>query len=207
MVCNRIWIAVACVLALGFTACQSGGLTGGGATATGSPGAGSRPTGTGPLVQISPQDLAVVDAQFRAGPGGNNTRWVLGDVVDVVASREYFAGIISINRGPFVKRVDAKVGGETLVTLTFLGSSNQASASNNPRIQIGTGLTVTAYRTLRLRLTATKDARFPVRLHITATGNASRGHREEIIQRAPLITMGGHMVRSGDRWVWNPIGG
>ena len=32
---TRIWIVATCVLALGFTACQGGGLTGGGAKATG----------------------------------------------------------------------------------------------------------------------------------------------------------------------------
>ncbi len=205
---TRFLIVATCVLALGLTACQGGGLTGGGAKATGTPGGGARTTAAGGAgVHITPQELAPVDAHFRAGRGGSNTRWILGDVVDVVASREYFASMISINRGPFVKRVDSKAGEDVLVTLTFMGSGNQASAANNPRIQIGTGLTVTAYRTLRLRLAATKDTRFPVRLHITATGNASRGHREEIIQRAPVITMGGNMVKSGNRWVWNPVGG
>ncbi len=202
---TRMALVATLFCSLGLGGCQGGGLTGQGGAATGSPDSGQRGNARTAGVAVSPQDMAPVNAYFRAGPGGSNTRWILGDVVDVVASREYFSSLISINRGPFVRRTDSRVGEDMVVTLSFLGTGNQASAANNPRIQIGTGVTVTAYRTLRLRLTATRDARVPVRLHITARGDASRGHRENIIQKAPVITMGGSLVRSGQRWVWNPI--
>ncbi len=202
---TRTALVCLAALALGLGACQGGGLTGGGAKATGTPGGPARTQATGSMVAVGARDLAPVDAYFRAGAGGSNTRWILGDEVDVVASREYFAGILSVNRGPFVRRSDSKIGDDMLVTLTFLGTRSQASAANNPRVQLGTGVTVTAYKTLRVRLTKTVDPAVPVRIHITARGNASRGHRENIIQRGPLLTMGGNLRRTGNRWVWNPL--
>lgn len=210
-------LALIGLLALSLTigACQGASLSGDN-TATGNPGDpfpaapranGTRPMARGGTVAVSDRDLAPVDAYFSAGRGGANTRWILGDTVDVVASREYFAGILSVNRGPFVSRSDKKLGDDMLVTLTFLGSPNQASASNNPRVQLGTGLTVTASRVLRVRLVKTRDARAPVRLHITARGQARQGHREHIIKRGDVITMGGNLVAEGGRWVWRPIDG
>lgn len=213
-------VAILAVLGLALGGCQGAGLTGPtGTTAVGTPGE-PQPMGTPRpgssrvprgartgTVAVSARDLAPVDAYFRAGAGGANTRWILGDTVDIVASKEYFAGILSVNRGPFVTRHDTKVGDDTVVTLKFLGSGNQASASNNPRVQLGTGLTVTAYSTLRVRLVKTVDRRVPVRLHITARGRAARGHREHVIKRGELLTMGGSLVASGGQWVWSPIEG
>lgn len=213
---RRIFVSLGLLagLALLLPACQNRGLAGPGisgspdgvAAAPRAPGTPSRaPTGRGGAVAVGAKDMAAVDAYFRAGRGGQNTRWILGDYVDVQASKEYFSTILSVNRGPFVSRSDTREGDDLIVTLKFLGNAAQASASNNPRVQLGTGLTVTAYKMLRVRLMKTRDARMPVRLHITARGQASRGHREEVIQRGNVLQMGGNLVYRNGAWTWSPI--
>ena len=189
------------------TACQGGGLRQGGGrgSATGSPGG----VGGGnikELVSIGAQDMKSVDAYFKAGAGGKNTRWILGDEVDVVASKEYFSQILTVNRGDLVARTDRTSGEATLITLTYMGNANQASAMTNPRIQFGTGLTVTAYKQIRLRMLPTTNSSLPIRLNVVAKGRASRGHKEEVLERGAIITTGGNMVQGAGRWVWVQTG-
>ena len=122
-------------------------------------------------------------------------------------STEYFSNVMSLNRGNMVSRTTRIVGSDTVETLRFLGAPNQRSAMTSPRAQIGTGLTVTARETLTVRLSKTRDPSVPVRIQITANGDASRGHKEEIHRRGAILTMGGNLVRQGSGWVWMPIGG
>jgi len=188
-------IALVAFVAIG-AACQGGGFS-------------SLPSRGGAEVEVSlsDADLRGVDQYLASGPQGSNTRWILGDHVEIVASTEYFANVLSLNRGHFVNRTTRIDGNDTVETLKFLGAANQRSAMTSPRAQIGTGLTVTARSTLTVRLSHTRDPSVPVRMKITATGNASRGHKEEIQNRGPTLTMGGNLIRQGDRWVWMPIGG
>lgn len=158
-------------------------------------------------VSLTDADMQGVDQYLASGPQGSNTRWILGDNVEIVASTEYFANVMSLNRGHFVNRTTRIDGNDTVETLKFLGAKNQRSAMTSPRAQIGTGLTVTARDTLTVRLSQTRDSSVPVRIKITAHGNASRGHKEEVQNRGPMLTMGGNLVRQNERWVWMPIGG
>ncbi len=66
---------------------------------------------------------------------------------------------------------------------------------------------MTARDTLTVRMTKTQDPNVPVRIRITATGNASRGHKDDVKLRGPQLAMGGNLVRQGERWVWMPIDG
>ena len=159
------------------------------------------PTGRGGRVFVSDRDLEPVDAFISA----RNAQWIMGDDVEVFASREYFAQVLSINNAVGrVKRSDTVREDETIVTLTYLGAPGSVTVTTSPRVMIGTGLTVNARRTLVLHLVRTTDPNVPVRLSVSATGDAVRGRKEEVLQRAPVLGLGGQLRRSGSGFVWVP---
>jgi hypothetical protein len=158
-------------------------------------------------VFLSDRDLAPVDAFIAAGLKGSNSQWILGDEVEVIASREFFAQNLTVNETlGTVRRRDTTRRGETVVELTYLGAPGTASITTSPRILIGTGINVTARRRLVLRLVKTQDAMVPLRLRITARGDASRGRRDEVWVRSDALVLGCEIRRQGNRWVWYPIG-
>ena len=155
-------------------------------------------------VNLSAHDLAPVDSYVHH----RNSQWILGDTVDIYASKEYFSQVLTMNTHiGLVHRKDEKVGDQEIATLTFIGHETQRSAMTNPRVLIGTGITVSARRVLRLRMAPTSDANVPIRLRVVATGNASRGRDEEVAQRGPQLQIGGTMRNVRGRWVWTPVGG
>lgn len=173
------------------------------------PTAGGGVRGTPPggrQVRLRPEDLAPVDAWIDHR---RNPQWILGDEVEVVASTEYFAQALTLNREGFsglVERRDDRQGDDTVVTLRFLGDESQMSAMSNPRVLIGTGLTVTARRLLILRLRRTRDTRQPVLLRVTANGRAARGRHETVLERAPMLRVGGTLRWVDGAWRWMPLG-
>ncbi len=163
---------------------------------------GARP-GRGGGVNLSARDLASVDWYVDA----RNAQWILGDEVLVEASREYFGQILSItSRVGSVERTEDVQPDVTTTTLRFLMGANQAAVENNPRVMIGTGLTISARRVLRLRLFKTMDSDTPVSLRVTASGSASRGRKDKVEQRAPTLQVGGQLRRAQAGWRWSPIG-
>jgi hypothetical protein len=154
-------------------------------------------------VRLTARDLAPVDWYVDA----QNAQWILGDEVLVEASREYFGQSLTINaRVGAVERTDDVQPDVTIITLRFMMPPSQAAVENNPRVLIGTGLTVSARRVLRLRLFRTVDADTPVSLRVTATGDASRGRKERVEGRAPTLRIGGSLRRATGGWAWFPIG-
>lgn len=163
---------------------------------------GSKP-GRGGFVQLSARELAPLDAWIDA----RNSQWILGDEVLVEASREYFGPVLSIvQRIGSVQRSDEVHPDVTVTTLTFMMGPLQAAVENNPRVMIGTGLTITARRVLRLRLFRTTDGSAPVQLRVTATGEAARGRGARVEQRSTTLQVGGSMRRSPQGWGWYPFG-
>ncbi|MHC5012401.1 MAG: hypothetical protein ACYTG6_15900 [Planctomycetota bacterium] len=158
--------------------------------------------GSGEQVDLTDRDLAPVDAFISA----RNAQWILGDEVEVLASKEYFAQYLTVNAAVgFVERRDTTTLDETTVRLTFIGDQAIASVERNPRILIGTGLTVSARRHLVLRLVRTRDASVPVQLRVTARGNAVRGKKDEVLERAPELRLGGSLVQRGGVATWHPL--
>lgn len=160
-------------------------------------------TPAGGIVSLTDRDLAPVDAFI----GARNAQWILGDDVEVLASREYFGQNLTMTRASgLVERQDDMTGGETKVTLTFRGDPGAASVTTNPRVLIGTGLTVTARRTLVVHLMKTRDARRPVYLCVTARGSAARGRGDQVTERAGELVLGGEIKRgAGGAWTWTPF--
>ena len=152
----RILAVLAAVLLL--AACQGRtsffGASGGGTVGAG--GAPAAPRGGRGIVSISAQDLAPVDEYISA----RNAQWILGDDVEVVASKEYFAQNLTINASVGMhERTDTTTATETVIRLRFTGAS--PSAMTNPRVLNGTGLTITARKTLTVRLYKTRDPNRP----------------------------------------------
>ena len=192
------------LLALGLSACQGGGLSRIGSAGGGS-GGGRRFTSA--QVNLTDRDLEPVDAYLRAGQDQSNSQWILGDTVDIYASKEYFSQALTVNaKIGLVHRKDEKVGDDGIVTLTFIGHPSQASTMANPRVMIGTGVTVSARKTLRLRMAKTTNADVPVQLRVVAQGNASRGHKEAITARGQQLEIGGSLRKTNGAWVWKQIG-
>jgi len=190
------------VLPLGLCACQAGGLSRLSGAGGSSGAAGGRYRSD--VVNLTDDDLAPVDAYLHA----SNRQWILGDTVDIFASKEYFSGMLTMNaKIGLVHRQDTRAGDDDLTVLTFIGDKSQASAMVNPRALVGTAITVTARKTLRVRMAKTTDASRPVQLRIVARGNASRGVKEEISGRGPQLELGGLLVNENGRWVWKEIGG
>jgi hypothetical protein len=194
--------ALVALLALGALGCRGGGLGRLTPTAPGDPpGAGG---GGGPVVSLTAAELAPVDAWISAR---TNPQWIVGDTVMVVASREYFATALTITSpaGAYCRRTDEQSPDETRVTLRYLGSPASASVMTNPRVMIGTGLTISARRVLVVRLVRTTDVSRPVSLRVDAQGEVALGKGEQVLRRAGAMTLGGDLARRGDRHVWEPI--
>jgi hypothetical protein len=154
-------------------------------------------------VWLSDRDLAPLDSFIHA----RNAQWIIGDVVNVTASREYFAQNLTINATlGTVRRRDTTSAQATVVELDYLGAEGTASITTSPRILIGTGLTIMARKRLVLRLVKTEDVNRPVSLRVVAQGEASRGRKKEVLQRGPMLSLGGDIRRSGRRYAWFPIG-
>ncbi len=162
-------------------------------------------TTPGAQVALSGRDLAAVRNYFGRGADDLSTRWVIGDRVDVIASKEFFEQLITVSRGPLVSRTDRKLGrGDLLVTLTYLGHEGIIGADNTPRLLIGTGWSILARKKLVLRFVETRNAKQPVRIQIRARGSAKQGHKEQIIKEANNLITGGDLVRRGRGWSWQP---
>jgi hypothetical protein len=152
-----------------------------------------RPPAAPGTISLSDADLAPVDAYV------SRRRWVVGDEVEVIASREYFAQALmvasSIGR---VRRDEAEEGGGATVTLTFVGAPDEVDVTTAPRVMIGTGLNVSARKRIRIHLTKTTDAGMPVRLQVTARGLASTGAADRVDKKAEQIVLGGVLSRAPD---------
>jgi hypothetical protein len=156
-------------------------------------------------VSLRAEDLAGVDAWLDHR---RNPQWILADHVEILASREYFSQALTLNRdmvGGLIRRTDTKEGDDTVVTLTFLGEDYQMTAMSNPRALVGTGFTITARRSLTLRLRPTRDSRMPVFLRVVANGRAAQGRHEDVLARSDQMIVGGNLRYDGGRWVWGPF--
>lgn len=151
-------------------------------------------------VRVSGRDLQPVHEWFSE----RNRQFILGDEVDIVASKEFFSQILTANaQVGMVRKAEKTERGDKLIALTFIGST--PSAANNPRVLIGDrGLTVTARNVLRIRLSSTQNAAQPVSIRITARGDAARGRRDEILQRGDVLGIHGALTwsRAQRKWVW-----
>ncbi len=156
-------------------------------------------------VRLSARDLRPVDAWL----GKRNTQWILGDVVDVYASREYFASVLTLNaKTGLVHTRETTVGGDPVTILTYVGAKFATNAMRAPRVQIGTGahgLSVSARKVLRVRMAKTRDPARPVQLRVVARGQAVHGTHEQVLRRGEGLEVGGVLRRSGGRWYWVPI--
>jgi hypothetical protein len=201
-------------LVLLVAACQPGRrLTDDGAPPVASPSGGAvapqqpvayRPGDPG-VVSLTDADLAPVDAWLDHR---RNSQWILGDEVEIVASREYFAAALTVSSttSGIVQRTDDVTPNGTIVTLRFRGAKSQAGVMTSPRVQIGTGLTVTARKLLRLHLLRTTDPATPVHVQVTARGEAARGVHEAVSERAETIAIGGTLRRRGGGYAWDVVG-
>jgi hypothetical protein len=138
-----------------------------------------------------------------------NSQWIVADDVEILASREYFATALTLNApwtGIVAKKTEV-VGDEEITTMRLRAPKSQANVMDSPRAMIGTGLTVTARRTLRLRMQKTHGDQVPVRLQITASGDASRGIRDRVLERAPLVSLRAALARRGAGYQFEVAGG
>lgn len=147
-------------------------------------------------VSLSDKDLAPIDGYIK------KRSWILGDVVEVVASKEYFAQYISIvARIGLAKRVDSEDDNGMTSVVTFLGTPEQLDVATAPRLLIGTGITVSARQKLVLRFARTRNPDVPVRLRITAQGKARQGVGDQTLRREELIVVGAGLRRlPGGGW-------
>jgi riboflavin synthase len=146
-------------------------------------------------VSLSDQDLAPMDGYVR------RRFWILGDDVEIVASKEYFIQNLSIAaRIGFVKREDKEGTDEATSTLTFLGRREDVDFSNAPRVLIGTGISVFARHRLTIRFVRTTSVEVPVRLRIAANGDARLGMGSTVARREPSIVIGSQLRRVGDAY-------
>ncbi|MGE0191650.1 MAG: hypothetical protein AB7T63_06360 [Planctomycetota bacterium] len=170
----------------------------------------SRPPGRrgGGIVSLTAQDLAPVHAWLGTPDHG---QWILGDVVDVVVSKEFFASTLTVNtisgwlKEVAVRREDRIVGDDELITLTYMGQPGTEHAITAPRVQLGPGLMVSARRVLRLRMVKTEDPSRPVRARIVAQGRSRRGQGDQVVQRGDVLQIRGDLVwdARARRWVWS----
>jgi hypothetical protein len=155
------------------------------------------PGGDAGSVSLSDADLAPVDTYVK-------TRvWYVGDSIEIVASREYFWQNISfVAAKGVVQREDAETPDGLVVTVTYVGAKALLSETTAPRVLIGTGITASARERLVVRFVKTRDLSVPVRLRISATGNASMGRGAEKLRRGETqIVAGCALVRGPDgRW-------
>src|SRR5262245_42765399 len=141
-------------------------------------------------VRLTNEDLAPMDAYLK------RRFWVLGDDVEVVASKEYFIQNLSIAATTgYVKREDKEGADEAQSILTFLGTPEQADVTTSPRVSIGLGLTVFARKRLVIRFTRTSSPDLPVRLRIAANGKARIGAGNDGHRRGESIVVGAQIRR------------
>lgn len=178
----------------------TGGATAGnsGGTAPLNSSGGSSGGGTDPsMVTLTDADLAPVDGYIR------KRRWILGDEVDVTASKEYFSPNLTIvSRVGTVRQEESLDPNGATVTLTYLGPPGTIDPASAPRMMIGIGITVTARRVIRIHLVRTMDPNLPVRLSISARGKASTGVAETVERRSDDITIGGTLRKEGAAYRW-----
>lgn len=163
------------------------------------PSQGGAPGGTtgGPVVELTDLDLAPMDGYVR------RRFWVLGDDVEIVASKEYFIQNLSITaRTGFVRRQDDEGADEARSVLTFLGRPEDVDYSNAPRVLIGTGISVLARRTLTIRFVRTANPDLPVRLRIAARGDARLGTGQQVTRRDASLVLGAQLRRAGQGYVF-----
>lgn len=195
MALGRAIRVLAVVLAIGAglatVACTPGSRTRGGRGEGRDRPAPADPSGGGGgEVFVSDAELAPMDQWVK------QRRWILGDQVEIDASREYFGAIVSIaTRIGFVKQEINEAGGVTTTTLTFLGRPEQVDVQTAPRVLVGTGLTVTARRSLTLRLHRTTNPDLPVRFRLVARGKASTGSGDLVAQRGDQLGIGASLRR------------
>lgn len=156
----------------------------------------------GGVVSLTDQDLAPMDGYLK------RRFWVLGDVVEIVASKEYFIQNLSIAaRIGFVKREDKDGETEARSVLTFLGRPEQLDFSNAPRVLIGTGISVLARKTLTIRFVRTTGAELPVRIRIAADGDARLGTGSQVTRREPSLVVGAQLRWAQGGYVFEEQGG
>jgi hypothetical protein len=163
------------------------------------------PAPAGGTVALTAADLAPVDSFLSA----RNSQWLVGDEVEIVASREYFATALSLTApsGGYVDKHSGVVGDEEVTTLTFRAPRSEASITTSPRALIGTGVTAMARKRLTVRMRRTTNPDMPVVLNVNATGDASRGVKNAVLERGDVLTIGGTLRRKGKGYEWNSVGG
>lgn len=201
---RRLGLLALLLLAAVAVACQADPRRGGRearrgpGAADGDPAAAS-PGGSsgGPVVELTDLDLAPMDGYIR------RRFWVLGDDVEIVASKEYFIQNLSITaRTGFVRRKDDEGADQARSVLTFLGRPEDVDYSNAPRVLIGTGISVLARRTLTIRFVPTKDPALPVRIRIAANGDARLGTGQQVTRRDASLVLGAQLRRAGQGYVF-----
>ena len=193
-----LWLAAA-LLAAGLGACRADGRRAGrgGADGAAADAGGGAAVGEGGTISVSNEDLAPMDGYIR------RRFWVLGDDVEIVASKEYFIQNLSISaRIGYVRRDDKEGENEAVSKLTFLGKPGEVDFSNAPRVLVGTGISVLARRTLTIRFTRTTSADVPVRIRIAANGDARMGMGNQVSRRDPSIVLGAQLRHVGGAYVF-----
>lgn len=187
---SRSMVLVLLAVAAGLSACQGGARRGRGAggDASATPDAADG-AGAG-AISISDAELAPMDAYIR------RRFWILGDDVEIVASKEYFVQNLSIAaRIGAVKREDREGADEAVSTITYLGRPEALDFSNAPRVMVGTGITVTARRRIVVRFVRTTSPEMPVRLRVTASGKARMGVGDQVMRREEVLSVGARLRR------------
>jgi hypothetical protein len=190
------WAVLAAALLAGtvLAGCQAGGMRtrGSGGAAAGTAGRDDGASAGG-YVELTDRDLAPMDAWIR------RRFWVLADDVEIVASKEYFIQNLSIAaRIGVVQRRDEEGPDEARSVLTYVGPAESLDVTSAPRVLIGTGVTVTARRTLTIRFVRTKSADLPVRIRIAANGRASIGTGDQVARRDNSLVLGAQIRRDAD---------
>ncbi len=192
-------VTLACAVLVGIGGCTNGGRRGGRGSTEGADGTADAggAGGTGATISLTDAELAPMDGYIR------RRFWVLGDDVEIVASKEYFIQNLSISaRIGIVKREDKEGENEATSVLTFLGKPGEVDFSNAPRVLVGTGISVLARRTLTIRFVRTTSPDLPVRIRIAANGDARMGMGTQVSRRDPSIVLGAQLRRVGGAYVF-----
>ena len=163
---------------------------------------GQRPRVRKGRVNLRKQDLQSVHDWFS----GRNRQFILGDVVEIEASKEFFSQVLTANaQVGMVRKSEREINGDRVITLTYIGAAIP-SAMHSPRVLIGVGFTASARKTLHIKLSKTYDAARPVRIRITARGDAARGRGDDVLQKDDhQLTVQGALTwnRQLRRWTWS----
>jgi hypothetical protein len=185
-------LSLALVLAAAVPACRGG--AGGRGSRDGSSSSAQQGGGD---VFVSDEDLAPMDEWIR------RSRWVIGDEVEIDASKEYFSQYISIAaRTGVVKQELSESDGVMTTVLTFLGRPEDLDMTSAPRVLVGLGLTASARKRLVLRLHKTVNPDVPIRFRLVARGKASGGVKDRVLQRANELGTGATIRRVEGRHVF-----